>query len=318
LARKLDLVCDETLGPSALRRILRSAQELRTLGRRIAREAPNAFVLNLTNPLSLSTALLAEVGVENCIGICELPQTTARAAATALGAAVDSPLEFTSIGLNHRGFIVSLKVNGADLLPNVIEDDDRLRASGAEAPFLGFSRALIRELRAIPTKYFSLIESPKMRPPPRAARVADIGRLVLSDLESDRTSYPQSLSLRVTDWYEEAVVPLLEALGDESPRKLCVNVTDGSDLVREGVADVNNTGAHLCKAPTASAAVEGWVSRYETHERALIALLQDPNRTTLASALDLDPLVPAERRADTLQALVPELDFAQRARDLPL
>src|SRR5271163_542825 len=52
IAAEYGAAADETLGPGALHSILRTVSELRSVSREIALSAPEAWVLNLTNPLS--------------------------------------------------------------------------------------------------------------------------------------------------------------------------------------------------------------------------------------------------------------------------
>jgi len=73
-------------------------------------------VINLVNPLSVATAILAASGVR-CLGVCELPLVTAQHAARVLGVPFAS-LGWAYDGLNHRGFIHDLTIEGHDQLPD--------------------------------------------------------------------------------------------------------------------------------------------------------------------------------------------------------
>src|SRR5262245_12658749 len=68
---------DETLGPAALHCAIRGVQAVRRTAEHIATHCQSAWVLNLTNPLSVTTNTMVRQGLTRCLGICELPETTA-------------------------------------------------------------------------------------------------------------------------------------------------------------------------------------------------------------------------------------------------
>ena len=156
VARKCGLAPDETLGAAATHCVLRTAASLRTLGRAIARTAPDAWVLNLTNPLGIATALLKREGVARCLGVCELPTTTAMCVARLLNCE-KSELTWDYVGLNHRGFIVNIRLQGQCVCSRIV---DRL-GSGS---LMGISGSTIKSLNAVPTKYFRLVLRPSHSP----------------------------------------------------------------------------------------------------------------------------------------------------------
>src|SRR5688500_18230970 len=76
LASSCGAPIDETLGPGALQSAVCSAPCIVRLARNLRELCPNAWVLNLTNPLSVTTAILARHGIDKCVGVCELLQST--------------------------------------------------------------------------------------------------------------------------------------------------------------------------------------------------------------------------------------------------
>src|SRR5262249_45609753 len=87
LAECFGIAADETLGPAALQWAICHASAVSETARSIASRCSNAWILNLTNPLSITTALFIREGATRCLGICELPETTADAVARMLGIA---------------------------------------------------------------------------------------------------------------------------------------------------------------------------------------------------------------------------------------
>ncbi len=289
LAVSLGIQPDETLGPGALNSLLRMLPDLRETGRKLAARCPDAWVLNLTNPLSAATTVLSDEGVSRCIGLCELPEYTAERAARIVGRDTGAT-DWAYAGWNHRGFIVDLMDNGTDLLPELL-----VRLNGA--PFEGVPAADLIELGAIPLKYFRWVHS---QDPPRAGRadaVASIRRRIFEELEEDPTRSPASLQERYMEWYPLSVVPAVEALSANRERTMVVNRPGPDGLTREHHARVCRHGVQPVPPPSVPAPVRAWLDRFEDHERAVVQVARKPGPESVFHAVELDPMVPAGHTA---------------------
>lgn len=285
---------DETLGPAGLHMALQLVEPTRALARLLAERASQAWILNLINPLSVSCHLLAAAH-PRVIGVCELPHTTAQWAGDILGEPLDS---WCCTGLNHRSFLHGLDQRGADALPGLVA---ALEARASDAPG-GVPVAWLRELEALPTKYFARLRRPEPPGPSRAEALLALSDRVAAELMRDPERAPPSLSLRVTDWYAEGVVPLLRALWVR-PAARIVNVPDASGLVEERLAVVSPTEIRPLGRPPLSPAAAAWVERVRAHERGVLACLDD--RAAIGEALALDPLVQAAGALSRISAFRP-------------
>lgn len=285
---------DETLGPAGLHMALQLVEPTRALARLLAERAPQAWILNLINPLSVSCHLLAAEH-PRVIGVCELPHTTAQWAETVLGERLDS---WHCTGLNHRSFLHGLDQRGADALPALVA---ALEARGLDAPG-GVPVAWLRELDALPTKYFARLRRPEPPGPSRAEALQALSDRVAAELMRDPGRPPPSLAQRVTDWYAEGVVPLLRALWVR-PAARIVNIPDASGLVEERVAAVSRAEIRPRPVPPLSPAAAAWVERLRAHERCILACLDD--RARIGEALALDPLVQAAGALSRISAFRP-------------
>ena len=139
----------ETVGAGGIAYGLRTLPVAVDLARRIARLAPDAWVINFTNPAGLVTeAMSAHLG-ERVIGICDSPVGLGRRVARALG--VDPQrARFDYAGLNHLGWLQSVEVDGRDLLPRLMADPDAL-TSFEEGELFGSD--LLRSLGSVPNEY---------------------------------------------------------------------------------------------------------------------------------------------------------------------
>src|SRR5207248_776345 len=147
LANRFQLPADETLGPCGLSGALRVVPRIRELAAELGRRCPDAWVLNLSNPLSVTTAAMIRAGAPaRCVGLCELPLATVLETCRLLGMS-PADVEWDYGGLNHRGFVFSLRHRGEELLPRL---PDLLEGRG----ILGIGAEEIRCVEALPLKYF--------------------------------------------------------------------------------------------------------------------------------------------------------------------
>ncbi len=225
LASRHSIAGDETLGPAALQCVLGSLDSLAALGGELAIACPRAWVLNLTNPLSLTTSLLKAAGVARVVGLCELPLETAREAARRAGYGGADP-DWHYAGLNHRGFVFGLASGGRDLFPAFLT---AIRTTG----FSGASAAEIEAFGAIPTKYFALLTGRDLPRPGRAAIVAAMRDAIFGELAENPERLPPTIRKRGGIWYESAVAPTVAALTAAEPELLVLNLPDADLLTRE-------------------------------------------------------------------------------------
>ncbi|MFD5575513.1 family 4 glycosyl hydrolase, partial [Streptomyces cadmiisoli] len=139
----------ETVGAGGIAYGLRTVPVAREIARRIARHAPEAWVINFTNPAGLVTEAMAEVLGRRVIGICDSPVGLGRRIARVLGARPqDAWIDY--VGLNHLGWVRGLRVGGRDELPRLLADTEALE-SFEEGRLFGAE--WLRSLGAIPNEY---------------------------------------------------------------------------------------------------------------------------------------------------------------------
>jgi 6-phospho-beta-glucosidase len=279
LAASWQVPADETLGPCGLSAALRLAQPMRELAAQLRRYCPRARVLNLSNPLSVTTALL-----ENAVGLCELPSATALEACRLLRCK-PADVEWDYAGLNHRGAIFSFRHRGEELIP-------RLPDLLGEQAIFGITAEDIRRLGALPLKYFRLTRRDAM-PARRAQFLIELKDAIARELDAGEAP-PPSLRKRGFDWYSGALVPALIALFSKEPRRLVVNQRATDGIVREMPALISATAIEPRPiAPTVH--LEPWLQRWEAHERAVLDAVAEPSFASIVHAVELDPIAPSHR-----------------------
>ena len=287
LANQFQLPADETLGPCGLTGALRVAPRIRELAAELGRLCPDAWVLNLANPLSVTTSEMIRAGAPSkCFGLCELPRATVGEACRLLEIPVDE-IQWQYTGLNHRGFVFDLRHKGEQVLPRLLQKN-----------VFGITGTEIRETGALPLKYFRLAASGPVR---RAAFLNDLKDAIARELDAGDVP-PRSLSLRTLDWYSDAVVPMMSAILSPTPRRLVVNCLQ-DNLVREVPAQVSREGVVVepCEPPQA---LRPWLDRWTAHEHAMLRAVGSPSLASIEAALSLDPIVPPSKVRELGRAIM--------------
>jgi 6-phospho-beta-glucosidase len=145
----------ETVGPGGICFALRSIPAMRRVASAVARLAPEAWLVNFTNPAGIVTEAVRDILGDRVVGVCDSPAALCARVAGALARPASS-LSFDYAGLNHLGWLVGVDdAGGRDLLPGLLADDGRL-ARIEEATAFGVDR--IRSLGALPNEYLLYLE----------------------------------------------------------------------------------------------------------------------------------------------------------------
>jgi alpha-galactosidase len=110
----------DTLGIGGIFRTLRTAEHMLALGRELSTlAAPNAWLLNYTNPMAMLCWLVYEgTPANNVVGLCHSVQATTRDLAELVGVPLDE-VTFLGAGVNHQAFILRFEHDGESLYPRL-------------------------------------------------------------------------------------------------------------------------------------------------------------------------------------------------------
>ena len=140
----------ETVGPGGFALALRTIPVLVDYGRRVAERAPQAWMINFTNPVGIMAEAFIHEGISaRCIGVCDTPREQFLHVAEALQVPLEAAY-FDYLGLNHLGWIRAVLVNGRDVLQDLMASDEALDRA---YPLRLFSKSFLRTLRLLPTEY---------------------------------------------------------------------------------------------------------------------------------------------------------------------
>jgi 6-phospho-beta-glucosidase len=145
----------ETVGPGGICFALRALPHMKRIADVVKERAPDSWFLNFTNPAGLITEATREALDDRVVGVCDSPAGLCARVAAALGERMAN-LEFGYSGLNHLGWLSSVKRAGVELLPSLLADDGRL-GEIEETHIFGAER--VRELGMIPNEYLIYYEA---------------------------------------------------------------------------------------------------------------------------------------------------------------
>lgn len=147
---KYGVLGQETTGPGGFAMALRTVPVVLRYVEMIQKWAPDAWLLNFTNPAGIITEAITRVaGFERAVGICDNPPAMVRAAAALLGVEPDA-LFPEYYGLNHLGWMRALYLNGVNIIPQMIAD---IKQSGAFLEHFPFDIQEVENLGTIPNEY---------------------------------------------------------------------------------------------------------------------------------------------------------------------
>ncbi len=110
----------DTIGIGGLFRALRTIPVLFDIADDIAEVAPDAWFLNYTNPMSVLTGSLLRRGVKT-VGLCHSVQVCADNLLKGVNFGPVEKLHWDIAGINHQGWLLSIKDGGKDLYPEIKE-----------------------------------------------------------------------------------------------------------------------------------------------------------------------------------------------------
>ncbi len=337
----------ETTGAGGVCYGLRTVPVAMRIAETVCRVAPEAYVINFTNPAGMVTEAMSQVLGDRVVGICDSPVGMFKRVARALGVPADRAV-FDYAGLNHLGWLRRVLVDGADLLPGLIADPDALlsteegRLFGPEwlatlgtvpNEYLWYwyygPDAVAAEQRAGRTRGELLLEQQRQFWAADPAADTDaFGRWERARFEREATYMADSREATGSGereqedldggGYDRVALQLMRAIARDEATTLVLNVPNrhtlaglDTDAVVEVPCAVDAAGWRPHPADPLDAHAFGMVSTMKAVERSTIEAARSGSYRTATKALALHPLVGSVTVArgilDAQLAALPEL-----------
>ncbi len=150
VALRRGLVGQETTGPGGFAMAMRTIPVVLSYCELLRELAPDVTLINFTNPAGLITQAIASHGGVRAVGVCDTPGGTIEHLCHFLGVERDQA-QADYAGLNHLGWITSLRVDGAERIGEVLAGFEKLQES--DNRYAAFDPEMIRRVGALPTEY---------------------------------------------------------------------------------------------------------------------------------------------------------------------
>ncbi|GGT05680.1 6-phospho-beta-glucosidase [Streptomyces chromofuscus] len=339
----------ETVGAGGIAYGLRTVPVAVDIARRVARLAPDAWVINFTNPAGLVTEAMSRHLGDRVIGICDSPVGLGRRIARVLGVHDPAQAWIDYVGLNHLGWVRGLRVAGRDELPRLLADPGLL-GSFEEGRLFGAD--WLQSLGAVPNEYlhYYYFNREAVRAYQEAERTRgaflrdqqarfyartrdpDVSALLAWDAtraEREATYMAENRQAagagdRAADdlsgGYEKVALALMRAIARDERTTLILNVRNRGTLsvldpeaVIEVPCLVDANGAHPVAVDPLPDHATGLVCAVKAVEREVLAAAESGCRATAVKAFALHPLVDsvtvARRLVDGYTAVHPGLSY---------
>lgn len=293
---------EETIGPGGFANALRTIPVVLDALRIVSQVAPNSIILNLTNPAGMVQYAALRSTNAHMISVCDSPITLGNSLLDLLKMP-SQQTEIGYLGLNHLGWVISLRHAGQDLLDNALERIESLSSLGIDA-------AYIRASRAIPLPYVRYYLHPdriltqQQGKIPRARQLQTLEQKLLEEYERfaahHHSEVPLSFEQRGAVWYKAIVVPVLDALVNNRRSTWIVNVRNGQTIswlppetIIEIPATIDQHGAHPLpvEAKLLSSELRALLVAQATYESLAIAAIVERDREKALRSLVAHPLV---------------------------
>ena len=320
---KYNLIGQETTGIGGFFKALRTIPVLMNISEKMSRLCPQAWLINFSNPSGIcGQALLNHTDIK-MIGLCNGPIGMLKTPEWALGLDL-SETEVDYIGLNHLGYVISIRNNGRDYMREALDGDENIldKLGGAQ----GHKKEIIKLAGGIPSGYLNYFYRPRTNLEnllkAKTSRGEDCMEIEerLLEMYQDANLYvkPAELAKRGGAMYSEIAVSLAESLWTDKKDMHVVNILNKGAVDFMEDDDVIEINAVVGKDGAVPIAPKSPVSRHissmmrtiKTYERYTVKAALNGSKDDAIRALMANPLI---SDVDAAKACFEEMLEAHRA-----
>jgi 6-phospho-beta-glucosidase len=306
----------ETTGAGGFAKALRTIPVILGICKDIEELAPNAFLLNFTNPAGIVTEAVIKHSKVRTIGLCNLPIGMRMSIAKLLNVDVSS-VDIEMVGINHLNWTTKVKVNKEDRTQEVLNKfavEKNLTVKNI--PDFGWDSDFLQSLGMIPCSYHryyymsdKMLDEQQNSLELKGTR-ADVVKKVEKDLfELYKDPYldikPPQLEERGGAYYSEAAVNLIRSIYNNKKDIQTVNIKNNGvipDLPNDASVEVNcvidSEGAHPIQIrDQLPAKIRGMLQVVKAYEELTIEAAVHGNYGAALQALTIHPLVGTAEKA---------------------
>ena len=297
IALEAGFIGQETTGPVGFMKAMRTIPAMLKIAEAIKKNAPDAWLINYTNPTGIVSQALHDNTTVKCAALCSGGIRPAWNTAAALG--VDSKdVQYDIFGLNHLNFSYNIKVRGCP-----ITHEEFLKVASYTCDV---SAKIAEKIGAIPSGYLQYyyhrlkkFDDLKNAPKTRGELVLELEKDILADFKNEAfDDKPPSLKKRGGGGYSEVAIGTMNAIYHNRDTWSVVNVPNRGvfrflpdNAVVETAVIINANGIRPLVSAPPPKAVWGLVSMVKNYEMLTAEAAVTGDRDTAILALAHHPLV---------------------------
>jgi len=318
---KYEVIGQETVGPGGFAMALRTLPVMYSIAQDIKEHAPEAWLINYSNPSGMVAGMLAKYTDINAISICDVPIGIQHFVASLLKLPRDK-VKLDYVGLNHMGWFRKIFVDGKDIMPMIREmgrttdvidmlptDDEKTIEES------GMMVRIFNKLGLIPSPYLQYYylgrESLKKQMEAGKTRgevVQGVERELLEHFEEVvREKDAHLWKSRGGQWHSELMVGMLSAIFNDKGEEYTVNVINNGAV--PGMPDeacveipciIDKRGARPLRAQRPDPDMLGLMQLVAAYENLTVEAAMEGSYSKALRALNLNPLVPSLEVAELI------------------
>lgn len=320
---KYDLLGQETTGAGGFMNAMRTIPVVLNIARKIKELAPNAWLINFSNPSGLIAEAILNTMDIKMIGLCNGPINMVRDAMSMLPEKPGT-FDYDFVGLNHLCWITGIYADGKECIDEIIRQGLDLKGL-KNVPQVKYDADLMGATRGIPISYLNYyyFRDEQVKKCKNAEKTrGEVCKEIEADLlkmyqNPDLRECPEELGKRGGALYSEAAVSIINSMENDKNEIHVVNVKnngaygfmDDDDVVevkcvinKKGVTPLTLKGFNnqyiigLMKAVKAYEKLAAEAALEGSYETALAALMVHPLIGDYAKAKNvLDDMLEANK-----------------------
>ncbi len=316
------LIGQETTGVGGMAKALRTIPVLLDIANDMREVAPEALLVNFTNPAGLVTEALFRYAPDvPSVGVCNVAITTKMEILEELtkrsGKHIPTQTaQLDTLGLNHLTWQRGFTIAGEDVWPQVMQGYlEQLRTSDSPE----WDADLIETLGMIPNYYLHYFYQTERKlaeqehwPPSRAEDVIEIEQGLLREYADPTLDEPpEDLMLRGGAYYSTMATQLLDAHYNDRDETHIVNLRHGDavpgwpeDWVLELPCKVNSDGIRPVPTSPLPPVCFGLIAQVKSYEILTVEAAVQGDRKAAIQALLAHPLGPS---AENIEAVLDDM-----------
>ena len=306
------IIGQETTGVGGFACALRTIPKMLEVARAVESKAPEATVINFTNPSGIITEALHKHSDLEVIGLCNAPICFIKGVAAAVGVPA-SRVRADCVGLNHLTWFSRVEVDEKDVFDDAVKS--YLAGLDQDSAWARLSPRIISLLRMIPNEYLKyyyateeMLAELKSKPLTRGEEVAQIENELFTLYQDEGVERkPAQLSKRGGAFYSVAALELMASIALDRRDVQILDVpnlgtvpTLTDNVVVEVPCVVDKNGAKPIPQEPPPITIRGLLQCVKAYEQLTIQAAVERDRSAALLALVTHPLCPGVAGSEKL------------------